>query len=463
MSKSILDTVVQLNEIDAKSVKIVMGEVGAGKTSFHKDMPDVAGGDILYIPIGSDKGFNQLKGDPRFKSLPQAIKTIYVEKNGKKIGVKSRVIPQLIDVLTAFKEDTHNFKGLTIDAISSLQDEIEDEIKLQKGKQMDWDDWGAIKKAMFTVYELCEEIADMGYEVSLQSHFQIREYEDAYSGEKQTRLLPMMTENNAIRVLKNADAVVMIKLMPDEKDKKKVHRMTIVGGHPVIPTKIRNEYNLSFDGLLFENLTYAGLVKLMQIENIEDAADLDGVEIKEENKKPIKQRKKKPKAVKKDEEVDEAEETEDEKQVVEKPSKKKPSKKKPKKKADPEVDEEAGDEDEEIKKPAKKKPTKKKKPKVEDVSEDDDEDDDEEEIVKPPKKKPAKKKPKKKPKIEEPEEADEDENEDDDEEEVVKPKRKPARKAKQDPEPDEDEDEDEDEEDEFEDDDELEEDELFEE
>lgn len=289
---SILDTVVALNEIDTKSIKIVMGEVGSGKTSFLKDMPDVAGGDILYIAVGNDKGFNQLKSDPRFKTFPDPVKTTYVEKKGKRIAIKDRVLPQIIEILESYQNDEHEFGGLTIDAISTIQEQVEEEIKFETNKNVEWEGWSAIKKGMFRVYSLCEEIAEEGHEVALQSHFQIREHEDTYSGEKMSRTLPMMTENNAIRILKNADAVVFIKIMSDKKDPQIVHRMSIVGGHATIPTKIRNEHNLSFDKQLFENLTYGGLVKLMQIETIEECADLDGVILKVETgkkgKKPNK-------------------------------------------------------------------------------------------------------------------------------------------------------------------------------
>jgi len=329
---SILDKVVALNELESKSVKIILGEIGAGKTSFHKDMPDVAGGDILYLAIGNDKGFNQLKADTRFKTLSSGpIKTFYVEKNSKKIAIKKRVLSQLTEILEAFKNEEHNFAGLAIDAISTIQEAIEMEIRFDKNKNLDWDDWSSIKKGMFRVYELCEEIAEQGYEVSLQTHFQIREYEDAYSGDKTTRLLPLMTENNAIRVLKNADAVVMIKVMPDGKDRKIVHRMSIVGGHSTIPTKIRNEHNLSFDGILFKDLTYGGLVKLMQIESLDEAADLDGVTLRKEESKTKRKKLRKSKQDKADEDIDDSDDTK-EIEVSNKPAKvkSKKSKKEPK-------------------------------------------------------------------------------------------------------------------------------------
>lgn len=291
---SILDSVVELSERESKSLKIIMGEVGSGKTSFLKDMPDAAGGDILYIPIGNDMGFNQLKSDKRFKTLPNSVRTTYVrDKKGRKIAIKTRVLPQIIEILESFLSGGHKFEGLTIDAISTLQESIEIEIKFEKSKNMDWDDWGAIKKGMFRVYELCEEIASLGFDVALQSHFQIREYEDVYSGEKMSRTLPMMTENNAVRILKNSDAVVFIKVMSDGKDRKLVKRMSILGGHPVIPTKIRNNHNLSFDGILFQNLTYAGLIKLMQIESIEGiegTEDLEGVTITKEADKKLRKK-----------------------------------------------------------------------------------------------------------------------------------------------------------------------------
>jgi chemotaxis protein histidine kinase CheA len=457
MSFNILETVVELNQIDEKSIKIIMSEVGAGKTTFHKDMPDVAGGDILYLPIGNDKGFNQLKSDKRFKAPEKPLNTVYkYDKEGRKLAITSRILPQLMEYLEAFRFKSHNFKGLTIDAISSVQEIIEEEIKFESRKGLEWDDWSAIKKAMFTLYEHLESIANEGYEVSLQTHFQIREYEDAYSGKTLTRLLPLMTENNAIRVLKNADAVVMIQIMSDEKDPKKVHRMSILGGHPAIPTKLRNEYNLSFDGLLFENLTYGGLVKLMQIPSLDDAANLgDVIIVKEKDKSKLKKDKKskkqdevdedeetkpvkKVKKVKKQEvieEDDEIEDDEEEKVEVKKPIKKI---KKPIKKVveDEEDDEEDGDDIEEIAEEVEvKKPKKPLKKKVVEEDEDEEEEDDEEEApIK--KKKPLKskldesikkKKPLKKKDIEEDEE-DEEEEEDDEEEKVV---RKPARKAKQ--------------------------------
>ncbi len=156
----ILDKVVTLNELESKSVKIILGEIGAGKTSFHKDMPDAAGGDILYLAIGNDKGFNQLKDDTRFKTLPGGpIKTHYVEKNGKKVAIKKRVLPQIIEVLEAFKNDEHDFQGLCLDAISTVQEAIEMEVRFDTSKNLEWDDWALIKIAMFRVYELCEELA----------------------------------------------------------------------------------------------------------------------------------------------------------------------------------------------------------------------------------------------------------------------------------------------------------------
>lgn len=356
----ILDTVVALNEIDTKSIKIIMGEVGSGKTSFLKDMPEVAGGDILYIAVGNDKGFNQLKSNPRFKTLPHPVKTTYVEKKGKRIAIKDRVLPQIIELLEAYQNDDHEFGGLTIDAISTIQEQVEEEIKFETNKNVEWEGWAAIKKGMFRVYSLCEEIAEDGHEVAMQSHFQIREHEDTYSGEKMSRTLPMMTENNAIRILKNADAVVFIKIMSDKKDPQIVHRMSIVGGHTTMPTKIRNEYNLSFDKQLFENLTYGGLIKLMQIETIEEAADLDGVIIKVETgkkgKKPAKDgaKSKSKSKTKKDEPEVEETETEVEEKTKSKSKPKPKAKSKSKTKKEPEVEEEETEEEESTRKPLRK-------------------------------------------------------------------------------------------------------------
>jgi|LGOV01.1.fsa_nt_gb hypothetical protein len=359
---SILDTVVALNEIDTKSIKIIMGEVGSGKTSFLKDMPEIAGGDILYIAVGNDKGFNQLKSNPAFKTLPNPVKTTYVEKKGKRIAIKDRVLPQIIELLEAYQNDDHDFHGLTIDAISTIQEQVEEEIKFETNKNVEWEGWAAIKKGMFRVYSLCEEIAENGHEVALQSHFQIREHEDTYSGEKMSRTLPMMTENNAIRILKNADAVVFIKIMSDKKDPQIVHRMSIVGGHTTIPTKIRNEHNLSFDKQLFENLTYGGLIKLMQIETIEEAADLDGVIIKVETgkkgKKPGAKSKSKVKAKKEDE--PEVEEKEVKAKAKTKVKSKTKSKTKTKEKVEDEVEEEETEEEESTRKPLRKPKTKSK-------------------------------------------------------------------------------------------------------
>ena len=456
---NILNRVASLNEVEARGLIFIMGEVGSGKTTFLKSMPDAADGDILYIPIGNDKGFNQLKSDERFKTLIdddgniKPVKTVYVMKKGKRIAIKERVIPQIIELLEALVEDNKKtFKGFTLDAISTLQELIETEIKFETKKNVDWDGWSAIKKGMNRVYELCEELDEMGYEVALQSHFQVRDHTDQYSGETMSRVLPMMTEGNAVRILKNAAAVVFIKVMPDPKDPKVVRRMSIVGGHPTIPTKLRNEHNLSFDGILFENLHYESLITLSQIESLEDAADLEDLQIKREGTKPKKKKSTKkteeevveevkPKAKKKVkkpvvEEVEEIDEDEVEEEVV-KPKK---TKTKVKKKVEPVVEEDEDDEEEE-ETPAPKKIKKKVKKKVVEVE---DEEDEEEEEVKPTRKKLRK------PKTVE---IDEDDSEDkiEEDEEEVKPKKKKAKVKKKVVEVEEDEDDDFD--DDFEDDD----------
>lgn len=427
---TLLDNVASLNEIETTGLVILMGEVGSGKTTFTKTMPDAAGGDILYLPIGNDKGFSQLKGDPRFKTLIdddgkiKPIKTVYQEKKGKKVAIKERVLNQLTETLEEFKEGNHNFKGLNIDAISTLQEQIENEVKFETGQKVDWDGWSSIKKGMFRIYELVEEIVEDGYHVVLQSHFQIREYTDNYSGETMSRTLPMMTENNAIRVLKNAAAVIFIKIMSDPKDPKVVKRMSIVGGHPTIPTKLRNNYNLSFDGILFENLDYAGAIKLMEIEsldNVENTTDLEDIQIKREAKSKPKKKKKSTKKPKKEEPVEETEE-EVEEETKSKP-KKKPSKKRKsmRKSKNKDVEEDVEEDVKEVKaKPKKKKPPKKKPKKVtpateaeEGLPDDEDEVEEKPKKKKPPKKKKSTKKPKKQEDVEEDVLEDDEELEDD--------------------------------------------------
>jgi hypothetical protein len=355
---SILDNVVSLNETKSTGIVIVIAEVGAGKTTWTKSMPDAADGDILYLPVGNDQGYNQLKSDERFKTLVDKdgkvlpIKTIYEVKKGVRVAIKKRVLKQITELLEEFLEGNHDFKGINVDAISTIQEQIENEIKFDTNKNIDWDGWSAIKKGMFRIYELLEEIADAGYHVVLQSHFQIREYTDNYSGETMSRTLPMMTENNAIRILKNASAVVFIKVMSDPKDPTSVRRMSIVGGHPTIPTKLRNEHALSFDDYLFENLDYAGCLKLMELdslEGIEGVESLENIKIKQKGAKP-----KKKKSSKKKKETKQTEEVED--SVKEKPKKKKSSKKKSMRKS---KNTEPVEEDKSSK---KKKPPKKKKP-----------------------------------------------------------------------------------------------------
>ena len=69
---------------------------------------------------------------------------------------------------------------------------------------------------MSKVFTLLEEISMKGVIVGVQSHTQIREAVDSFSNETLTRILPMLTENSAKRLLKNADAVVYLTIGRDD-------------------------------------------------------------------------------------------------------------------------------------------------------------------------------------------------------------------------------------------------------
>lgn len=429
---NIFDDLVTLKAACKKSIKILMGDIGAGKTTALQDMPKTAGGTILYIPVGNDTGFSQVQnvmyeGKPGFVTFPKSIQTKWITretvKNGvldvKIIGIKEKIAPQLIEILQNYLHDPRDMRGLTIDAISSIQGIMENEFKFEKSGNLDWDAWAEISQNMLQIYELCEEIAQQDHEVAVQSHFQVREHNDSYSGEEMSRVLPMMTEKNATRVLKNADIVAFYRVGSDSKDKKIPKRYCVLGGHPIIPTKIRNVNNLSFDGILLENVSYGDLVALMEIESLDEIKDLDGVKVKYEDKKKDSRKKgnkKKTKSTDVEEDDDVEEET-----VVEK--KTKPRKKKATPKVDVEV-EEIEEDEEPVKKVVRKKKKTAVKPVEEEVIEEDDEDTEPEVVT------PVRKKKKKRPPVV----VEEVEEEEDDEEEVevvkvVKKKRKPVRKV----------------------------------
>ena len=262
---NLLDMMMDLNKMEAKGVKIILGEVGAGKTTFIKDMPKPA----LFIPVGNDYGFKMLT-EHGFKAVP-SVKT-FRDEQGR---IVKRAIPILCEALESLLKNDMGFKSIAIDAISTLNEIAEAEIKEVTGKRPDWDGWAAIKTSMTRVFDLCEQLAEKGMEVALISHETVRSYTDSYTGETMSSILPAMTESTAKRFIKNADALVYLKVMPDPDDKTKVQRVGIVGGHPIIPTKLRNAHSLSFDNLHFQNLTYGKLLRLMEIDNISKLDDLE--------------------------------------------------------------------------------------------------------------------------------------------------------------------------------------------
>jgi hypothetical protein len=95
------------------------------------------------------------------------------------------------------------------------------------------------------------------------AHIQARETKDEISNTNYVKILPQFTESSAKRYLKNASYVWYVTPKTvTENGQQTIKRVTIIGGHPIIPTKSRIP-NVNIDGMEITDFTYDKLQSLI--------------------------------------------------------------------------------------------------------------------------------------------------------------------------------------------------------
>lgn len=253
---SILDNLVSIDKYEFNNNIILMGEPGGGKTYLAGTFPKPA----LYIELGDDNGGGVLKKyGSEIKQLPAPITGDFAK--GKE-GLISRQLIKYLDELIAMKEIP--FKTLIIDPLTEAQDDMVEYYKNALGRNLQFDEWALVKTHMYEIFERIEQLSKRLITVSIV-HIKPRESTDKTTGDTYMKVLPEFTEASATRFLKKARCVAYVTPANgfDDSGERIVIRKTIIGGHPLLPTKGRNGEGLNLDNTEIVDCTWDKLEKLL--------------------------------------------------------------------------------------------------------------------------------------------------------------------------------------------------------
>lgn len=264
-----LDKVKKISEYPESSHTIIMGEPGSGKTTLAGTFPKP----MLFVEIGQDKGGLILKNVEGIDQLEQPIDDILfsdeeVEQAKGTIKQGSIKIPCINSTIAFLKEAVAAtdlpYKTIVIDPLTTTQEKYTQYIHNAKGgKNLNFDDWNLVANKMAEIFNLIDQLATKVNVVTI-SHIQARETKDDVSNTNYVKILPQFTESSAKRYLKNASYVWYVTPKTVlENGQQTIKRTTIIGGHPIIPTKSRIP-NVNIDGMEFMDFTYDKLQALIK-------------------------------------------------------------------------------------------------------------------------------------------------------------------------------------------------------
>lgn len=233
---SMLDKFKKPEEFDSKDITVIIGDVGAGKTTLVGTFPKP----LYMISVGDDDGdevLQEQEGVLVYRTRAKKIKD-KGEKLKKSMDNLDNVLDELIDKIS---KDEVDVATVGIDAISTVEGEYVEYLTNQKGHNLSFAEWSKIGERINTIYDKVVLLADLGVKIALTSHTKSKEFKSILSGSEYDKIIPLMTVNNGNTITQHARNVWYIENVRKENLSGKLEtvRRTTMAGHPFIDVKTR--------------------------------------------------------------------------------------------------------------------------------------------------------------------------------------------------------------------------------
>ena len=254
----------QAKKMEARkgSFNIILGEAGAGKTTFAGSYPKP----MLYVKLGDDGGEKVLEGMEGIDVLQLVTDKEYTTSRGQK---GERLADKLRSLIVELLQAEHEYKTVVIDPFTELATDMEQVmIKLKGGRALSFDDRSTIQNVIHPLFKGLQMLSEKLH-IVLPCHVKPFENTDTLSEETYTKIMPSFTQSTAKEFCKYADMIMYISIRGEggENDLSlkgtSYKRIGIVGANPLLPTKIRLPQGKSADGRVLEDLSFQGLQRFI--------------------------------------------------------------------------------------------------------------------------------------------------------------------------------------------------------
>lgn len=250
----------QAKKMEARkgSFNIIMGEAGAGKTTFSGTYPKP----MLYVKLADDGGEKVLEGVEGIDVLQLTTDNQYLNTRGQQ---GERMADKLRKLIYELLKTDHEYKTIVIDPFTELATDMEQTmIRLKGGRALSFDDRSTIQNVIHPLFKGLQLLSENMF-VVLPCHVKPFENTDTLSEETYTKIMPSFTQSTAKEFCKYADMILYISIRGEGGESElslkgtTYKRVGIVGANPLLPTKIRLPQGKTADGKLLENLSFEGL------------------------------------------------------------------------------------------------------------------------------------------------------------------------------------------------------------
>lgn len=277
MAQTFLTQAQGISQRKPNKMTVILGTPGSGKTYMIGSYPKP----LLLVMIGADGGEVVLSdmNDDDVKVISLTAEPVTDAKGRVQTTRQGKVItapiyPKLFALLNELKTTEHGFKTVAIDAVSSIPEDFERSLELQKGANLNFDERSAILSVMIDLRDQIIALAhpESSTEYVLLSHIKQNTEQDSVSSDKNIKYIPKMSKQAASILLERANNVMYQcrrSLLNPKTNTFEVKFLTYIGAHPNIDTKFRIGGGLKDVGIYIENCTYDKLEKLRQGETVE--------------------------------------------------------------------------------------------------------------------------------------------------------------------------------------------------